>query len=360
MSEKAKKIADLLDRIGAGDWTPPSDAAARESGFNLLQLGLFSCLTRVLSETQAEKTVRSLVSAYPDWNELRVSQIQEFEQLVDTKNGQQRARAAQEIKEYLQEVFQKSHGFDLEFLRADINEAGRFVSQLPFLGSNASHWLLWHASDGQVPVSPSIVRILDRLGLIKRTSSMQKAQELLDKHVPSEMRAEFAVRFGQVIDRWCRPKDPICWECVLVEVCPHGRKVQREWKVQQRRLLQQRKRDEERERKEAEKRRKDEERARKRAEAEQKRRAAESTRAAKRRARENERRRRDDERRRAAEKHAAEKTALEQAQREARQKKAEQKKIAATKKVAKQKSAGKASAPKKKAAAPRKSSRKRS
>ncbi len=350
MSEKAKKIADLLDRIGPGDWKPPSDAIARESGFNLLQLGLFSTLTRVLSDTQAEKTVRNLAGAYPDWNELRVSQIQEFEQLVDSKNGEQRSRAANAVREYLQEVFQKNHGFDLEFLRADLNEAGRFVAQLPFLGSNASHWLLWHATAGQVPVSPSIVRILDRLGLIKRTSSMQKAQELLENHVPSEIRAEFAARFGQVIDRWCRAKDPICWECVLVEVCPHGRKVQREWKVQQRRLLQQRKRDEERERKEAEKRRKDEERARKRAEAEQKRRAAESARAVKRRARENERRRREDERRRQAEKRAVEKAALEQAQRDTRQKKAEQKKALAAKKGAK-KSGGKASAPKKKAAA---------
>jgi endonuclease III len=323
VTEKGKKIAQLLGRVGAS-WTPPSESALATVGEDLLHLGLYLCLRRVLTEAQTLRTIAALREAYPDWNELRVSQAQEYEHLIDSKDASVRVRAAREVREFLYEIFQKNHGYDLSFLRADPGEAGRFVSQLPFLGSSAAHWLLWHASGGRLPVSPSIVRCLDRLGIAKRTSSMAKALEQLEGHVQPEMRAEFAVQLGHVVDRWCDPKRPICWECVLVESCPYGRKVQREWKAQQRRLEIQRKRDLERERKEAEKARREEERQRKRAEGESRRRAAASSRALLKKQREEQKRRAVEEKRREAEKRAA-KLAAERARREAERKKAARK-----------------------------------
>ncbi len=326
MSEKGKKIAQILGRVGA-TWTPPAESTLASVRPRLLDLGLFLCLRRALSEAQSLETIQALSEAYPDWNELRVSQPQDFERLIDTRDPDPRRKACREVREYLLEIFQKNHGYDLEFLRGDPGDAGRFVAQLPFLGSSAAHWLLWHASGGKIPVSPSTVRCLGRLGLVKRTSSMAKAAESLENHVAPDTRAGFGIQLGYVIDRWCDAKRPICWECVLVETCPHGRKVQREWKAQQRRLEVQKKRDLERERKEVEKARKEDERARKRAEVEAKRRAAASSRTLLRKQREVEKRRRDEERRRQAEKRAA-KIEADRARREAEQKKKAAKKAA--------------------------------
>jgi adenine-specific DNA glycosylase len=167
--------------------------------------------------------------------------------------------------EYLQEIFQKIHGFNLDVIKGDLAEAARFASNLPFLGAGVGHYLLFLACPGELPVSPPIVRALDRLGLAKRTSSIKKAQAGIEGFVPEAVRRDFAIRMGTVVEKWCDAKKPLCWQCPLVPACPFGKKVERDWKQTQRRLEIQRVRDEER-------RRKDEERERKRAAAQEKRR----------------------------------------------------------------------------------------
>ncbi len=260
MSDKSQRLSDLLARVPDKPGALPAP-----DGKSLLEIGFLCVLNRRLSEVQSEKTIVALRSAYPDWNELRVSQVQEYQQLIQTKSRELQIQVARDIREYLQEIFQKNHGFDLEPLRGDLAEAARVLAQMTFLGASAGHYLLSIACPDELPVSPSIVRTLDRLGLAKRTSSLKKAQAGLQNYVTEAGRRDFAVRLGTVVEEWCDARKPICWECVLLEACPFGKKVQREHKAQLRRMEIQRVRDEER-------RRKDQERERKRAAAEEKKR----------------------------------------------------------------------------------------
>lgn len=310
MSEKFKKILQLQREVPLA-WEvsdlPPET--------KLLDVGLFCVLSRRLTAAQAEKVLKALTSAYPDWNELRIAQVQEFLHLLPARNDGLQLEVARDVKTYLQEVFQKNHGFDIEFLREDLGEAGKFVSQLGFLGASAGHYLLWKASAGNVPATSGIVRVLDRLGLVKRTSSMRKAQDALNKLVPEDARREFSLRFGVVVERWCDAKKPLCWECALVELCPHGRKVRKDWTVQQKRFEEQRRR-------EGERRSKDEEKVRRKTEQEAKRRAVED---AKRKAKEERDKKRieaikarEEARRKAVQKREAEKAAREAALNKAR------------------------------------------
>src|SRR5262245_43966758 len=245
-------------------------------GEPLLEQGLLCVLTRHLPEAQAERTIGVLRSSYPDWNELRVAQVQEFRELIPAKDLQAKTRVAAAVRDYLQEIFQKNHGFDLEFLRQDPLESGKFVLSLDYLGASAGHFLLWRAANGGVPLTSGVVRVLDRIGLVKRPASLKKALPTFEALVAPERRMEFGLKIGKVIEDWCDAKKPICWECALVEPCHHGKKVLREWRAQQKRLEVQRKREEERRAKEAEK-------ERRRAEAEAKKRAAEEVRAKKKR-----------------------------------------------------------------------------
>lgn len=293
MTEKSKKIAELMAKVPSAPTVAelPDDTP-------LIDVGLACVLQRTLTDVQAERTLRALRAAFPDWNELRISQIQEFQGLVQTKRPELQAQAARDVRAYLQEIFQRNHGYDLEFMRRDPVEAAKFVLQLVFVGASLAHYLLWLANRSEPPMSNAIIRVLDRLGVMKRTSSVRKAQAAIESHLPEEMRRDFAVRFGYVVERWCDAKRPTCWECVLVESCPVGRKVQREWKVQQQRLEVQR-------RKEEERRRKEEEKARKRIEAEAKRHARELERQR----RNEERKRRQEEARRAKEEERAKRAA---------------------------------------------------
>jgi endonuclease III len=260
VSDKSHRLAELLAKVPA-----PATPLPAPDGRNLLEIGFLSVLGRRLSESAAEKSLAALAAAFPDWNELRVSQVQEFQHLIQTKNADLAIQVARDSIEYLQEIFQKIHGFNLDVIKGDLAEAARFASNLQFLGAGVGHYILYLACPGELPVSPPIVRTLDRLGLAKRTSSIKKAQAGIEGFVPEAMRRDFAVRLGTVVEKWCDAKKPLCWQCPLVHACPFGKKVERDWKHTQRRLEIQRVRDEERQRKDAEK-------ERKRAAAEEKRR----------------------------------------------------------------------------------------
>ncbi|HEX6884387.1 MAG TPA: hypothetical protein VF530_13495 [Planctomycetota bacterium] len=260
MSDKSTRLAELLAKVPAPSLPMPSG-----EGRTLLEVAFLAVLQRRLSESAAEKTLAALAGAYPDWNELRVSQAQEFQHLIQTKSTELAVLVARDVREFLQEIYQKIHGFNLDVIRGDLAEAARFASSLPFLGASVGHYILHLACPGELPVSPPIVRVLDRLGLAKRTTSIKKAQAGIESFVPESMRQDFATRLGLVVEKWCDAKKPLCWQCPLVLSCPFGKKVERDWKQSQKRLELQRVRDEERQRKDVEK-------ERKRAAAEEKRR----------------------------------------------------------------------------------------
>lgn len=246
MTKKPEQVVKLLKKIvpRAPLPTPMKDAS-------LLEQGLLTVLVRHLSQDKAEAVIPLLRKAYPDWNELRVAQTQEIAAQIANK-GRRASRetilhlipAARELREYLQEVFQKTHGLDLEFLREDMAASGKLVQQMPLLGLASGSYLLWLAGDKQLPVHGALVRVLDRLGLIARTASMKKARDVIDPLVPPGQELAFVQAFGEIADRWCDARKPLCHECVLVDDCVYGKKAFQEWKVLQVRLQAQRAKEE--------------------------------------------------------------------------------------------------------------------
>ncbi len=264
MSKKTDLVPKLLDRVEPRFRLPKPVKEA-----SLLEQGMMIALVRHLSQSEAEKVLVKMREAYTDWNEMRVAQAQEVASLI--ASGERRT-AREELthlfpvvraaRDYLQEIFQKNHGFDLEFLREDPAGGTKAFATMPYLGLAGTCYLLWLASGKQVPSHPSLVRVLERLGLVQKGAvSKKNAKEGLSGLVPEGRELEFVAAFGEVADRWCHLAKPICQECPLVEDCSFGKKAFQEWKVQQSRLEATRVRDEARraifDKKEAERRAKE-------------------------------------------------------------------------------------------------------
>ena len=274
MTKKSETASRLLQKIHPR-WSLPKPL---KEG-TLLEQGMLAVLVRHMPQEKAEAVIPALREAYPDWNELRVAQAQEIAGRM-LKKGRMPRRdavksalvAANDVREYLQDVYQRVHGLDLEILREDPTAGGKLLQQLPKLGLAAGSQLLFIANGGQLPVHGALVRVLDRLGLVSRSGSVKKAGEAIAPLVEPGKELQFVERFSEVADRWCDARKPTCQDCVLVEDCPHGKKVAHEWKAQQARLAVARSRDEARralvEKKEAARRARDEARAAKKAEAE--------------------------------------------------------------------------------------------
>lgn len=288
MSSKSEAVARLLDKVEAR-WQPPSSEPA-----TLNELALLCVLVRTVDERKAKAAIAALQQAFPDWNEVRVCQVQEVAAHIAVEPREKALRMARDLRECLQEIFQRNHGYDLEFMREDAVAAGKFVASLNFIGSAAGHYLMWIAGGKQLPVSPGLVRLLDRLGVAERSGSIKKARGAIEPVVPKGRELEFALRFGDVIDRWCHPQKPLCPSCILVNDCAFGRRAFKEWKLQQQRAEQSRKKDEAR--REIQ-RQKDDARRSRDAERERKRQEAEAAKQA----REREKRQREEAKKKAAE-----------------------------------------------------------
>jgi len=263
VSKKPDLVPKLLDRVEPRFRLPKPVKDA-----SLLEQGMMVALVRHLSQGEAERVLQELRKAYSDWNELRVAQVQEIASLVAT--GDRRGlrekvdhlfpvvRAA---RDYLQEIFQKNHGFDLESMREDPAGAAKAFATMPYLGLAGTCYLMWLASGKQVPSHPALVRVLERIGLVSKGAGGKKGKEVLAGVVPPGRELDFVAVFGEVADRWCHAAKPLCHDCKLVDDCAFGKKAYQEWKVQQSRLEAQRVREEARraifEKKEAERRAKE-------------------------------------------------------------------------------------------------------
>jgi endonuclease III len=379
VSKKTDLVVRLISKIDS-----KSPAPQPLEGANLLEQGLYAVLLRRLDAKQAEKVLESLRKAYVDWNELRVAQAQEIAQHF--RVGNLAKPVAEDIRSYLQEVFQRSHGLDLEFLRTDPEAAKRFASILPFIGMATAHYLMWLAAEGELPVTTALMRVLDRAGIAARVSNVKKARAALAPLAPKGRELDFVMAMGEVASRWCLPQSPLCHQCAIVDDCKYGKKAFREWKMAQERMEVQRQREEARtailrKKEDARRAREDarrvkqeaaDQRAREREAARKSRvmaarKAAEDKRQAGLRARDEAKRKREDERLRkaaeveakrkaAADKKAQELAAAKKAAEKAAAKEAARKKAEAAK-LAARKAAEKVAA-KKKAAAAKKSARK--
>jgi histone H1/5 len=332
------KKSDLVERL-IKEVKPrhPVPSAPRE-GVTLLEQGVIVVLMRYMTQNQAEQSLTALKAAYDDWNEARVSQLQELATHLRSGSRKKgvalltdRKEAALALKEYLQDVFQQTHGLELELLRDDPAVAGKAIATLDVLGMTGGAYLMWVAAGGEVPVHIGLMRMLERLGVISRTTSLQKAREEIAPLVPQNKSLEFTVVMHEVLDRWNDPDEPIYETVAVLRETPYGKKAFTDRQGQLKRQEAQRVKDEARrlaaEKKEAERLHKEEEKAAKRAQAE-----------AKRHARELERRRKADERRHAQ---------------AARAKAAEEKKKAAAKLRAAEEKKQKAAAEREKKAAAR-------
>ncbi|HJO26560.1 MAG TPA: hypothetical protein QF730_04860 [Planctomycetota bacterium] len=273
MSKKSETAARLQKKIKPR-WNLPQ--ARDERG--LLESGVVAVLMRHMGEAKAESSLKALLASYEDWNEARVSQIQELATHLRHGTGRgigllkKREDAARDLKRWLQEVFQQTHSLTLNELSEDHQSASRLMGNLTFTGLATSSWLLGLAHPGEMPVHAGLVRVFDRLGLMTRTSSPNKAREALTPLVPGGAVTPFVHAFSEIADLYCESRRPVCQNCPLVGDCQMGKKVFKEWKVQQVRLAERRKKDEARAARQAEaderRRLREEERARKRAEVE--------------------------------------------------------------------------------------------
>src|SRR5436190_3588744 len=194
----------------------------------LLDHLLVGVLTKWVDRERALKAIRAVTESFLDLNEARVSPLHELAAVLEPIFGaSERANvreAAVEFRNALQDVFDGTHGLDLEPLRGrEPDDLKKFLKELPHtMGGPAAVIFQAALGDAHLAVTPPEQRVLFRLGLLPRASTPQRIRLALEKQVKAAERMKFAWAVGQHAGDVCWQKIPQCEVCLMLPHCPFG------------------------------------------------------------------------------------------------------------------------------------------
>jgi len=180
-------------------------------------------LSQSTTNINSHRAFASLKKRFPDWDSVRRARAASIAAAIQS-GGLANVKSVV-IKNLLNEIKTRRGELDLSFLKTDrLEEARSFLTSLKGVGpKTAACVLLFSCKRDLFPMDTHIFRITQRIGLVSKRWTDRRAHEQMEKWVPRKKHYSLHVnliRHGRLI---CRPRDPKCEECSLIEHCDFGR-----------------------------------------------------------------------------------------------------------------------------------------
>lgn len=182
-------------------------------------------LSQATSDTNSHRTFAALKKRFPTWDKALRART---ETIADTiRAGGLANQKAAVIKGVLRQLKDEHGTLELNFLHDfDAKDAAAYLLKFRGIGPKTIACTLLFACRKDVfPLDTHIFRILRRVGLIPQKCTDARAHQIMDAVVP---RGKFyslhvnLVRHGRTL---CRPRDPLCEKCPIVEYCDYGQSL---------------------------------------------------------------------------------------------------------------------------------------
>lgn len=168
---------------------------------------------------------KTLVAAYPDWNEVRLANVKNIENLIREVTFPE--VKAPRIIEALQWVYNDRKGrLDLDFLKEyPLEKALQYLEQIPGVGVKTSAAVLnfSHLRMPALVVDTHHHRVAERTGLVPLRSSLDKAARQLAACLPDGWSGQEVYDHHQLLMRHgqktCFYRKPACPECPIKDQC---------------------------------------------------------------------------------------------------------------------------------------------
>jgi endonuclease-3 len=217
-AEEEKPLRYIIQNLERAYGVPVN----RWTDWDPLDMLVATVLSQATSDTNSDRTWDALKRRFPTWEQvLRAREST----LADTiRAGGLANQKARVIRDILRQVKERTGALTLEHLRAaPTEEAAAFLSSLRGVGpKTVACTLLFSCGKDTFPLDTHIFRVLRRVGLVPDKCSDARAHELMSRLVPAGKFYSFHVnliRHGRAL---CRPRDPLCERCPVVEYCDHG------------------------------------------------------------------------------------------------------------------------------------------
>ncbi len=174
------------------------------------------------SDQTAVRIVNRLGREFVDWNELRVSALEEISAAIGRYSYSR--RVGQLIKEFLQKCFDEFHDLDLSIAHDSSTERVKAaLAKLDIDSSVSGAALLDWAHEEDLPVTTDLSRVLQRLGFVKNHASPAMVRRELEELVPpGDKYSAYRLLHDHGV-AVCTSRKFDCSACTLRNICPRGK-----------------------------------------------------------------------------------------------------------------------------------------
>jgi endonuclease III len=220
-ADEAKPLDYIIQNLERAYGVPVN----RWLGWEPLDMLVATILSQATSDTNSERTFAALKRRFPVWESALRARTSTIAATI--KSGGLANQKAAVIKSLLAQIKERHGSLDLSFLRELPAEDGaRYLSQFRGIGPKTVACTLLFACGKEVfPLDTHIFRVLRRVGLVPPKCSDARAHELMSALVPAGKFYSFHVNLIRHGRATCRPRDPLCHRCPIVEYCDYGQNV---------------------------------------------------------------------------------------------------------------------------------------
>jgi endonuclease-3 len=168
---------------------------------------------------QANQALSRFNDEFFDWNEIRVSSLDEIEEsLAGIPDPELKA---QRIRRFLRQLFARTYGFSLDALtKKPLKEALKVLRTYDAFSSDyVAATVIQQALGGHaIPIDQPARRALERLGVSE--TELPALRAVLERAIPKNRGAEFLDLLEDLANDTCTEGKPDCPHCELRKICP--------------------------------------------------------------------------------------------------------------------------------------------
>ncbi|MGE0131238.1 MAG: endonuclease III [Blastocatellales bacterium] len=217
LAEKKRRVKYITQNLEATYGVP-----VNERPYDPLDELILTVLSQSTTDINSRRAFESLKRRFPDWESARRARIPSIAAAI--KSGGLANAKSVVIKNALNKIKTRRGELDLSFLQTEPIEAARnFLTSLAGIGPKTAACVLLFACDRKIfPMDTHILRITKRVGLIPEKFGDQQAHELMEKLIPPKKHYSLHVNLIRHGRQICRPQNPKCDKCPLIEHCDYG------------------------------------------------------------------------------------------------------------------------------------------
>lgn len=193
-------------------------------GLDPLDVLIETILSQSTTNANSDRAFENLKRRFPTWDRARRARVSSIEAAI--RSGGLANQKSARIKELLNEIHNRRGSLDLSFLKsAPLEKAKEFLASFKGVGpKTVACTLLFACNRAVFPIDTHIFRIARRLGLIPEKCSDEEAHDLMGAMIPQQRYYEAHINLIRLGRRVCRPRDPLCEQCCLVDYCEYYEK----------------------------------------------------------------------------------------------------------------------------------------